>query len=662
MDPAAKHGSSTSTLHPTYHEKIITPIETAAVIDQTAKQEEKTQHQREQKLHQMDRQQAFHNDKNKQPHQTQQQQEVYPTKILSKPRQDLVPLSVSSESCAIENSNSPSELPDVNTTNPTVTISGMDRSVPFKDDELDAKNQLMQTQSSVQVMIRSEHKKKLADKDKHSTPGYSHVEQAGGKNRVIDSSTTDRYEDKARLRVDRLKEDRLETPISLNDKVKVSSVNEPVKKHIDDLQDKDDHGNFFSLVNSSKPHPTKRIAKQSSVKGKERIQSFKKGNVPAEKNMNEPVEDEHKVTVRIVMPDGSEIKQQASIGAKDKNQSQSAAITTASVSTPSKQSKYASNDNMVEKKATSGKVKRFPKPEKIKNHGPEMTEDKKRLDAKLDQTERVTIEKLDHGSHLTKKYFKEPKIKRGNLQKIPQDEKKNGEPSLPPHVDTPDSKRFQDVVEPIREADLDTKANSLSLGHAKDAAKSLQVTVSSPQQSILEDSSEKVNISEMSSSANTVSTTLHPSGKSVSFNKSKTGIRPRRGGASYPSRGRPSTDGRRVASTASVEPNITAQASSVIEKASKDLPQSVSDLPNSKCQEGLSNSGSIVDQVEKVERDQGVKTIPTGKERFCGDVAIPRRSAAKFKKSLDGHSITTNGQSARGRGRSATPRRFKTSS
>jgi len=198
------------------------------------------------------------------------------------------------------------------------------------------------------------------------------------------------------------------------------------------------------------------------------------------------MEEEHDVTVRIVMPDGREIKQQASTGRKNKNQSSSAAIMTTSVSPHSKQSKYMGNEKTVERKATSDVVKCFPKPGLSKNHGQEQTADKKQLDANLGQTERVQVVMFHQGSRPTKKHVKEPKIKRGNLQKMPQDEQKKVESSLPRHADTDDRKCIQDVAEPKGEADLNIEVNHLkanSSGLAEDAAK-----VSSPQQSILENS------------------------------------------------------------------------------------------------------------------------------------------------------------------------------
>jgi hypothetical protein len=86
-------------------------------------------------------------------------------------------------------------------------------------------------------------------------------EHAGKNNQVKDISTTDHYKDKEQLRKDRLKED----------EVKVSSVNEPLPNNKDNLKDKDDHDLSFSLISSSKSRPTKRVAKHSSVKEKERI-------------------------------------------------------------------------------------------------------------------------------------------------------------------------------------------------------------------------------------------------------------------------------------------------------------------------------------------------------------------------------------------------------
>jgi hypothetical protein len=660
LDEAAQQSSSASTPHPTRHdEKKIISKETEVVMDQSAKPEEKTRYLREQKLQQTDQQQALINhNQNKQPQQTQQQQ-AYPTKILSKPRQELDSLLESLESCAVENSCSSSELPNATTTNPAVTISRMDRSAPLKDNGLDTKNHQMKSQSSVQVMIMSEHKN-LSNKDNESSkPGYSQeYEHAGGSNQVKNVSTTDHYKDKEELRKDRLKEDKVEAHISLKDEAKASSVNEPFINNTDDLKDKDDHDHSFSLVSSRKPRSTKRIVKHSSVKEKGRIQSFKKGYVSTEKSIDKPMEEEHYVTVRIVMPDGREIKQQASTGRKNKNQSSSAAIMTTSVSPHSKQSKYMGNEKTVERKATSDVVKCFPKPGLSKNHGQEQTADKKQLDANLGQTERVQVVMFHQGSRPTKKHVKEPKIKRGNLQKMPQDEQKKVESSLPRHADTDDRKCIQDVAEPKGEADLNIEVNHLkanSSGLAEDAAK-----VSSPQQSILENSTEEVEITKRSSPAHYVSTTLHPSGKSVSFNRNKIGTKPRRGGASFQYRDRPPTGGRRVASTAAIEPTISSQSSSVIEKVRTDIPQSVSDVSSSKLLDGgLSNSGSIVNPVEKIERDQVVETI---KESFIGDGGRTPKSVPKFNKSRDRRSIITSGQSKRGRGRSATPRTGRTPS
>jgi hypothetical protein len=652
LDEAAQQSSSASTLHPTRHgEKKIISKETAVVMDQTAKPEGKTHYPREQKLQQTDQQQAFNHNQSKQPQRTQQQQ-AYPTKILSKPRQELDSLLEPLESCAVENSCSSSELPNATTTTPTVTISRMDSSAPLKDNVLDAKNHQMKNQSSIQVMIMSEHKS-LSNNDNDSKPRYSQEhEHAGENNQVKDISTTEHYKDK---------EDKVEAHISLKDEVKVSSVNEPLTNNKDYLKDKDDHDLSFSLISSSKSRPTKRVAKHSSVKEKERIQSIKKGYVSTEKSIDKPVEEEHEVTVRIVMPDGREIKQQASTGRKNKSQSPSTAIMTTSASPHSKQSTYAGNEKMVERKATSDKVKRFPKPELSKNHGQEeQTADKKQLDANLGQTERVQVETFHQGSRLTKKHVKEPKIKRGNLQKMPQDEQKKVESSLPRHADTDDRKCFQDVAEPKGEPDLNAKVNHLkanSSGHAEDAAK-----VSSPQQSFLENSTEGVETTKRSSPANYMSTTLHPNGKSVSFNRNKIGTKPRRGGASFQYRDRPSTDGRLVASTTAIEPTISAQSSSVIQKVRTDIPQSVSDVSSSKRLGGLFYSGSIVGPVEKVERVQVVETIPIVKESFSGDGGRTQNSVSKVNKSRDRRSIITSGQSARGRGRSATPRTGKTPS
>ncbi|MFN9982689.1 MAG: hypothetical protein ACK53Y_22360, partial [bacterium] len=104
----------------------------------------------------------------------------------------------------------------------------MDRSAPLKDNGLDTKNHQMKSQSSVQVMIMSEHKN-LSNKDNESSkPGYSQeYEHAGGSNQVKNVSTTDHYKDKEELRKDRLKEDKVEAHRSLKDEAKASSVNEP---------------------------------------------------------------------------------------------------------------------------------------------------------------------------------------------------------------------------------------------------------------------------------------------------------------------------------------------------------------------------------------------------------------------------------------------------
>jgi hypothetical protein len=644
-----------------------TAIATAAGEQNTSQEEKNPQLHKvyrgeEPQRQQLERQQPCQHKEQQQQQQQQQhqtkQQLPYPTRILSKPRQEAVCTITTSEPSSIANSCSSPVLPSTTATphhtavRTSVTPLRTDKSVLLTVDGADTAKPRLET--TLNQGIASEQKKLTNNDDGSYKAPTNEPEQAKVNEQGKQNTTTGLSKGKEVIHKEKLKEAKREAPISGKSEDKISSPDEHLVSSKNDARDKD-AGYSFSLPN--KRNVTKPVAKHNSGKKKEHIQSFKKDDVSTKKSIIEPTEDEYDVTVRIVMPDGKEILQRATADKKKKPQKPSATATTTATSSTSHspQSKYTI-DEKVENTLISEPVKSLPKSAVGRHHGQQQFSEKKQLDSKLHLREgAVKSEKLDKESALKKQHPKESRMKRSSLQKNLQEEEQKTELPLPKHTD--DSKSLQKLAQPLVEAEVEVKRESREVTSLTQAQEEQQpkekVEVPKPPKTSLRKSMEETESmnKELPLNANAVTTMLHPSGKSVMFSRNKVGNKSRNSDASfqYQGRGRSSGGGRRGANTTAMVPKGTDQSQSVIDKINKDVPQSVAEASDvTERTEGHTIPKFGV--TEKLERDSAAETLTLAKESQNGDGTTEQTSTSKSRKSHGKH-IIRSAQMAHGGGR-----------
>jgi hypothetical protein len=270
----------------------------------------------------------------------------------------------------------------------------------------------------------------------------------------------------------------------------------------------------------------------------------------------------------------------------------------------------------------------------------------------------VKSEKLDKVSALQKQPPKESRLKRSSLQKEVLEEEQKAELPLPKHTD--DSESLKKVVQPLVEAEVDVKTESRevsSLTQAQEEQRPKEkIEIPQPQKTSLRKSMEETESMNktLPLNANAVTTMLHPSGKSVVFSRNKVGNKSRNSGASFSDQGRGrgrgrSGGGRRGASTAAMVPKATDKYPLVIDKISKDVPQSIAEVSDiTERTEG--HTIPKLGITEKLERDSAAKTLPLAKESHTGDGTTEQTSTSTSRKSHGKH-IMRSAQMAHGGGR-----------